>query len=138
MKTNAIIVAAITGMAAISFSSCQTKEQKLENAQEKVVEANEDLREAQREFREESENRLRENDMSFETYRSDIKNEKEEQRVMYERKIDSLEQRNKDLRVRLNQDYDNNDNWETFKREFNHDMEEIKNSLKDIRKNNVK
>ncbi|MCE3280616.1 MAG: hypothetical protein K0S44_2807 [Bacteroidetes bacterium] len=138
MKTNAIIVAAITGMAAISFSSCQTKEQKLENAQEKVVEANEDLREAQREFREESENRLRENDMSFETYRSDIKNEKEEQRVMYERRIDSLEQRNKDLRVRLNQDYDNNDNWETFKREFNHDMEEIKNSLKDIRKNNVK
>lgn len=138
MKTNTIIVAAITSIAVVTFSSCQTKEQKLENAQENVVEANEDLREAQREFREDSENKLRENDMSFETYRANIKNENEAQRVMYERKIDSLEQRNKDLRVKLNQDYDNNDNWESFKREFNHDMEEIKNSLKDMGKNNVK
>ncbi|HEX8515487.1 MAG TPA: hypothetical protein VF868_04750 [Bacteroidia bacterium] len=137
MKTKTIIIAAVAGIAGV-LTSCQTKEQKLENAQENVAEANEDLRNAQREFREDSENRLRENDRDFETYRSDIKNEKEDVRVEYERRIDSLEQKNKALRVKLNQDYDNNDKWESFKREFNHDMDELKTSLKDMRKNNVK
>jgi uncharacterized protein HemX len=138
MKTKTIIVAAVAGMAGVILSSCQTKEQKLENAQENVVDANEDLRKAQREFREEQENQLRENEMSIETYRTEIKNEKEDMRLEYERRIDSLQQRNKELRIKLNEDYDNNDRWESFKREFNHDMDELKASLRDLRKNNVK
>ena len=139
MKTKTIFVAAIAGMAVMS--SCQTKEQKLENAQENVADANEDLRQAQREFREESENNLRENDMTIETYRANLKNEKEDMRVQYERRADSLEQRNKELRAKLDSyKDDNNDNekWESFKREFKHDMDELKNSMKDVSKNNVK
>jgi hypothetical protein len=138
MKNQKIIVAALASMAGVVLSSCQTKEQKLENAQENVVEANEDLREAQREFREESENRLKENERDIELYRNDIKDEKEEMRIEHQRHVDSLEQKNKELRVRLNEDYDNNDKWESFKREFNHDMDELKNTLKGMRKDNVK
>ncbi|MCW3103798.1 MAG: hypothetical protein JWO09_2238 [Bacteroidetes bacterium] len=139
MKTKTIVVAAIAGMAVMS--SCQTKEQKLENAQENVVDANQDLRQAQNEFREESENNLRENDMTIETYRANAKNEKEEMRAQYERRADSLEQRNKELRAKLDaykDDSNDNTKWESFKREFNHDMDEMKNSLKDVGKNNVK
>jgi len=139
MKTKTIVVAAIAGMAVMS--SCQTKEQKLENAQENVADANQDLRQAQNEFREESENNLRENDMTIETYRANAKNEKEEMRAQYERRADSLEQRNKELRAKLDaykDDSNDNTKWESFKREFNHDMDELKNSLKDVSKNNVK
>ncbi|MCW3072500.1 MAG: hypothetical protein JWO44_2390 [Bacteroidetes bacterium] len=139
MKTKTIIVAAIAGMAVMS--SCQTKEQKLENAQENVADANADLDQARREFREESENNLRENDMTIETYRANLKNEKEEMRAQYERKADSLEQRNKELRARLDSykdDDKDNEKWESFKREFKHDMDEMKTSLKDVGKNNVK
>jgi exonuclease VII large subunit len=139
MKTKTMIVAAIAGMAV--FSSCQTKEQKLENAQENVADANADLSKAQREFREESENNLHENDLTIETYRANLKNEKEEMRAQYERRADSLTQRNKEMRAKLdNYKDDSNDNtkWESFKREFNHDMDEMKTSIKDMGKNNVK
>jgi peptidoglycan hydrolase CwlO-like protein len=138
MKTKKIIVAAMASMAGVILSSCQSKEHKLEKAQENVVDANEDLRKAQREFREEQENVLTENERDIERYRVNIKDSKEELRADMERRIDSLQQKNKELRVRLNEDYDNNERWESFKREFNHDMERLKESLRTVGKDNVK
>jgi hypothetical protein len=139
MKTEKIMLAAFACVAGAVLSSCQSKEQKLENAQENVVKANDDLAQAQNEYREEQENMLRENEKDIEAYRASLKNEKEEMRVKYERRVDSLEERNKELRARLDGYNDKtSDKWESFKREFNHDMGELKGSLKDLGKNNVK
>lgn len=55
-----------------------------------------------------------------------------------EKKIADLEARNKTLQGRID-DYEKyHSNWESFKREFNHDMEEIGKSIKDIANNNAK
>jgi uncharacterized membrane protein YgaE (UPF0421/DUF939 family) len=141
MKNQKVILAVFGSVAGVFLSSCQSKEKKLENAQENVVEANEDLDKAQQEYRMEQENRLHENEMEIETYRNNEKELKEDIRADYHRMVDSLEARNKNLRIKLNT-YDKKDKdntrWESFKREFNHDMEELKNSFKDIGKNNVK
>lgn len=141
MKKQKVILAIIGSVAGVFLSSCQSKEKKLENAQENVVEANEDLDKAQEEYRMDQENHLHENEMMIETYKNNEKELKEDIRADYHRKVDSLEMKNKDLRVKLNA-YDkkdkDNERWESFKHEFNHDMEELKNSFKDIGKNNVK
>jgi len=51
METKKIVVAVIGCMTGVVFSSCQSKEQKVENAKEDVVDANRDLIEAKREFK---------------------------------------------------------------------------------------
>jgi hypothetical protein len=53
--------------------------------------------------------------------------------------IDALEQKNAALKSKLNT-YENNaqSDWESFKREFNHDMDQLGNSLRDLTVNNKK
>jgi hypothetical protein len=141
MKTNKIVIAVIGSMAGMILSSCQTKENKLENAQENVIEANEDYKKAKVEFKNESEMMIRENENEIKMYRDNMKDYKVDERADYERRVDSLEKRNAELKRKLNEYDDNNDSnekWESFKREFNHDMEGLKESLRSLSKNNVK
>ena len=57
---------------------------------------------------------------------------------IYGEQILTLEQRSLALQTRID-DYEKyHSNWETFKREFDHDMEEIGKSLKDISADNIK
>ena len=50
--------------------------------------------------------------------------------------IDALEERNETLKNKIS-DYENNQtDWESFKREFNSDMSELGNALKDLTVNN--
>ena len=51
---------------------------------------------------------------------------------LYARKIENLEQKNKDLKIKLETYETNHSDWETFKREFNHDMDELGKALKDL------
>jgi DNA repair exonuclease SbcCD ATPase subunit len=141
MKTKKIVIAVVGCMAGAILSSCQSKEQKLENAQEKVKDANEDLDEAQREFRNEQETQIKENENDIKMYRDNLNSQKMESRADYQRRVDSLETRNEELKRKLNEyngKGETNEKWESFKREFNHDMDELKKSVKDIGKNNVK
>lgn len=56
----------------------------------------------------------------------------------YQKEIERLQAKNAELRTRIvNYKYDES-KWAQFKREFNHDMDELGKSLKDIGKDNVK
>lgn len=51
---------------------------------------------------------------------------------LYEKRIETLEQQNKDFRKKI-EDYEKSQtDWEIFKREFNHDMDELGKALKDL------
>ena len=65
--------------------------------------------------------------------------DKKQAKAEYKEKIAKLEQKNTDMKKRMN-DYksDSQEQWESFQREFNHDMDELGNSLKDLTKNNTK
>ena len=56
-----------------------------------------------------------------------------------EKKIDELEQKNSELKKRLD-DYkaDGKEKWEKFKAEFSHDMDELGKAFKDLTVKNVK
>jgi hypothetical protein len=141
MKTRKIVIAVIGCMTGVILSSCQSKEQKLENAQENVIDANQDYKQAQQEFRNEAEIKIRENENEIKMYKDNLNSQKVESRADYERRVDSLQRRNEELKRKLNEyndDGKSNEKWESFKREFNHDMDELKQSIKHVGKNNVK
>lgn len=57
----------------------------------------------------------------------------------YQKNIDILEQKNKDLKVKADTyKNDANSDWQSFKREFKHDMEEIGQAFKDVTVDNKK
>ena len=57
----------------------------------------------------------------------------------YQKNIDILEQKNKDLKVKVDTyKNDANSDWQSFKREFNHDMDEIGQAFKDLTVDNKK
>jgi len=130
------------------FTGCQSPAQKEEAARNNVLEAKQDLKEVQNDANAEAKKVA--NAQEWETFKNDaeliIRNNEiriAELKVklnkpgttldpIYEKKIELLEQQNKDLKKRI-EDYEKNQSdWETFKREFNHDMEELGKALKDL------
>jgi cell shape-determining protein MreC len=142
-----IYTLAITAFAAGTiFSACNTSAEKVENAQNKVTEANEDLNKAEdnyaadvKKFRKESEEKIADNEMRIAECTASLEREKNEATQADKVKVAELEQKNRDLRKRMDNYQENgNENWQSFKREFDHDINELAISLRDISKNNVK
>ncbi len=128
------------------LSSCESKQEKVEEATEDVRDAKEDLKEAQRElnaeypaYRNDMDARITANEKEIARLREIINKpgEKPLDNARRER-IDDLEKRNSELRARLYGYENERSDWEAFKREFNHDMDELGNSFKDAGKDNVK
>ncbi len=64
---------------------------------------------------------------------------KAEAKADYDRSIADLEKRNAALKLKV-KEYKNEDNakWESFKREFNYDMEELGRAMQNLTYNNKK
>ena len=90
--------------------------------------------------RERWKNRIEENDRRIAELKKDKQNESAEVRERYNKRVESLEQRNRDLRNRMDsyKDDGKNDNWQKFRREFNHDMDEMGNAFRDIGRDNAR
>jgi hypothetical protein len=92
-----------------------------------------------KEFREEIRARIKENEKDIADFRQRMRNEGKDFSSRYGKKIDRLEEKNRNLKERLeNYKEEGNTNWQKFKREFNHDMDELGKSLKDLGRDNVK
>ena len=95
-----------------------------------------------REFKEDADDRISRNDRDIADWKRKMKNENADVRAKYDRKIEDLEEENWRMRKRVDEyKYDEKEGkngWEKFKREFNHDMDRLGESLKNIGKDNVK
>jgi DNA repair ATPase RecN len=155
MKIITFLVAlTIPLMAGTIFTSCQSSIQKQEAAQAKVQDAKQDLNAAQKDanaasqlvatteewkaFRNESELKIRDNEIRITELNVKMKKPGEIFDALYEKKIANLEQQNKEMRARLEAYEKSQSNWESFKREFNHDMDAIGQALKDLTVDNKK
>jgi len=140
---------------AILFSGCQSAAQKEQVAQDKVEDAQNDLVAAQTNaiavqqkaatveelkiFRLESELKIKNNEVSIAEIKLRMYKSGNALDEVYARKIDSLELNNHNLKSRIDTYEKSQSDWETFKREFNRDMDELGNKLKTIAaKNNKK
>jgi hypothetical protein len=134
------------------FTGCQSPAQKEKAARNNVLEARQDLKELQNEanaeakkvanaqewetFKYDSEIVIRNNEIRIAELRVKLNKPGTTLDPIYEKKIVAMEQQNKDLKKRI-EDYEKSQSdWEIFKREFNHDMEELGKALKDLTVNN--
>lgn len=153
MKTLVInFLVSLLILAVAIFGGCQSSAEKVENAKENVDEAKEELQEVKAEaqadaikvanaeewrvFKTETELKIKENEDRIAELKAKMKKSGKTFDAMYEKNINTLEQKNKDLKVRLNGYETNQSDWESFKREFNHDMDELGQALKDLTVNN--
>ena|ERR1700741_791803 len=146
MKTKMLAFALVGLMTGSLFTACNSPEKKVENAAEEVMEAQKDLDKAEvaflkewEEFKAEYETRIQDNENEIMRYR-EMEKENKDYKTKYKARIDELEVKNSVLRARIN-NYDaekRQDNWESFKTEFKHDMDELGTALKDFARDNKK
>ena len=141
-----LVLAACTLVTGAIFTSCNTPTQKVENAKENVIEAKNDLNTANKEYLAEIENYRKEttemiaaNEQIINEFNAKIEHDKKAVKADYKKKIAILEQKNADLKKKLD-DYkeEGKDKWDIFKAEFNHDMNELGQALKDLTVKNTK
>jgi predicted nucleic acid-binding Zn-ribbon protein len=125
---------------------CTSSEKKVENAKEDLKEAKAELNQEQKDsvadyltFKKGIEDRISENEKGIEAFNVRLKNSKNKNWAADQKRVDELEQRNINMRKKL-EDYEANgkDNWEAFKTEFNHDMDDLGQALKNLSIKNTK
>ena len=150
-KTNLILATAMFTVSAL-FINCKQSANETTPAQENVEEAKEDVQEAKEElsearqqanaeewqnFKDEMNAAIEKNDARIEELKQKIKNTGKAADAAYDKKIDALKEKNEQLKIKMDTyKNDADSDWQSFKREFNHDMDELGNALKDITVNN--
>jgi hypothetical protein len=90
-------------------------------------------------FKNEAEARIITNDGIIAEYKARMTGANGQVRAMYDKKIDALELKSKELKAKLNNYHENGKNgWEQFKSEFSRDMNELGSALKDFTVDNKK
>ncbi len=142
------LLVATSFVAGTIFTGCQSSANKEEAAQAKVDEAEQDLLDAQQEadieaqkvasadewraFKTESEVKISEYEIRIKALKDQMRKPGKTFDDLYKQRIEQLEQKIADLKARI-KDYEKNQSgWESFKREFNHDMDELGIALKDL------
>jgi hypothetical protein len=152
MKTQILAFAMTMCMAGTFFTSCETAAQKEEAAEANVQDAGQELKEAQQvaltaarkvataeewnAFKVETEAKIDKNEVRIGELRVKLNKPGKTFDKAIANRIDTLEQQNKDLRIRLADYKQNQSDWDSFKREFNHDMDELGKALTDFTVNN--
>lgn len=139
-------------LTSVFMTGCQSSSEKADKAQDKVVDAKQDLKDAEAKaaaaqlkaadewkiFKAESEIKIADNDRSIVDLREKMKASGKKMSNEYAKNIDALEAKSKALRTKM-ENYDTaQSDWEAFKREFNHDMDEFGRAFKDLTVNNKK
>ena len=130
------------------FTACQSTPSTPaeEAAQLKVDSAKQELKDAQKAataeeweaFKIESEEKIRINDLSIADFKERMKTSESQFDALYVEKIDKLEKQNKNLKAKIENYEKRNTDWSSFKSEFNHDMDELGQALRDLTVDNKK
>jgi hypothetical protein len=142
MKKTLLVATSAALFSIAAFTSCSSPAEKVDQAQEDVNKANNKLDSAIKDYladidmyRIETSNRIIANDKSIADFNLTLANKKMDERAEYVKKIKSLEQKNADLKKKLdNYKADGNEKWKTFKAEFSEEMDDLGKSIKDLTK----
>ena len=133
----------ITLILAVIFGaiSCQSNStERLEDAQEEAAEADQNLTNAKEEyitdmdnFKKETSMKISANEQSIKEFKASVASSKKDIKAEYDKKINDLEVKNTDLKRKLSEyKTDGEDQWNTFKKEFSQDLEELGVALQEL------
>ncbi len=141
-------------VAACLISSCLSNDQKKDAANAQVEAAQENLEKVQNNadlvaekvatadelklFKLESELKIKKNEVSIAELNLQMNKPGSKLDDVYESKIDTLEQINKNLESRIDKYEKSQSDWTKFKKDFNRDLDELGNRLKIIASENTK
>ena len=146
MKKSIFTLAITVFITGSVLTSCESSSEKVDAANEDVAEAQQDLEEAQQDYTEqykqfklESDEKVTVNEKLIADLKEYAENKKKEAKITYEKTIDNLEKRNQVMKEKVTDYKDQGyENWNSFKDEFNRDMNELGQALKDLTKDNIK
>ncbi|MFM9986408.1 MAG: hypothetical protein ACKVOK_14305 [Flavobacteriales bacterium] len=147
---------------------CESSEKKQDAAKENVIDAQKDLKSAEEElietqqsssvnpnytltpaqkevrsaewkiYKANADAKIADNDAQILELKVKMKKPGQTWDDVYAKRIEKLEAQNNALRVKINTYDPEKSDWETFKREFNHDMDSFGQAFKDLTTNNAK
>ena len=138
--------AVIIIMAAAFLMGCgKSTDQKVDNAKEKLGEAAQELKGAQTEylaewqaFKSESEQIFAANQKRIDAFKESLQKAGPEVRAKYGKEVAALEQKNLDLKKKLDEYKDDGKgNWKEFMTSIKNDMDGIENTMKEFSQNIV-
>jgi uncharacterized protein YhaN len=130
-------------MAAIALTNCGPRSKKADDAQTKMDSINTKAKEEYltdiENYRRDIDEMIAANDRTITEFKAKMKNQKRQISADYKKKIDQLEQKNSELKKRMDEyKAGGKENWDKFKAEFDHDMAELGKAFKDLTVKNVK
>ena len=145
MKETILSTVMIVSMALIMLTGCTSSSKKVkfakENvayAKENVVDANQKLNQALldsvQDYKKHTEEKLLDNEKSLALYKGKIASEKIENRAKFQKEWAALAKRNEQMKQKLeNYSEEKDGKWETFKKKFDYDMDELGKSFKELK-----
>lgn len=146
MKKSIVIISTLAVMITFYITGCNPSDKRLDHSKDKMTEAKKELSEANEEYltevkkyRKEANIQIEKNKKSIDEFNARISNVKNETKAEYELKIAELEKKNKEMELKLDQfKGSSEEQWESFKTEFNRDMKSLGDAFRDLTVNNVK
>ena len=144
MKNKILTLAASVFVVTVILTSCNTPEQKVQNAENNVTQASNNLDTANQEYvtefqnyKQKTEDQITLNDKRISELKTKTKKLKGDAKDDYDKKIAELEQENNDLNKKLS-DYkpEGKEKWEIFKADFNKSMDQLDQSINNLFSNN--
>ncbi|WP_258100582.1 hypothetical protein [Marinoscillum pacificum] len=145
MRNSTLYIAAFVIIGAVITVSCDSSAQKLEKAQNAVIDADEDLVKANQDYladmetyKKETDDKIAANQRSIVEFEARVAKVKKETKEAYALRVAELEQKNADLKKRLN-DFKaiDKEQWDAFKMEFSKELDELGKSFKDLNLDNT-
>ena len=129
---NTILIIAVTIVTAVTVSSaCGQPDKRIQEARENLAEAKIDSAADFQKFKQEAERKLNETQVKIAALKAKKQKERKDVTNQYDTKISELEKKNEELRKRIEGSSSTKTNkWTSFKRTFNHDMDELGKTLK--------
>lgn len=147
MKRSILILTIATFVISSILTSCKPNTEKEHVAQDNIDTTKVAVTEAKRaataeewqQFKDAINVKIEENKTKIAELKLKIKETEKDIDNVYQKNIDTIEKKNKNLKAKLDS-YKNDvdSDWQSFKREFNHDMDELGQSLKDFTVDNKK
>lgn len=143
MKASILTIGIFSMTMIFTVASCSSSAENVDDAKDQVNEANEELEKANEayeadmeDYKRISEEKIATNQKSIEDFNKKISAEKKEAKADYEKRIAELEAQNNSMKKRM-EDYqaEGKEQWEIFKTDFNRDMDELGEALKNLTTN---
>jgi Na+-transporting methylmalonyl-CoA/oxaloacetate decarboxylase gamma subunit len=154
MKKIIFLLTITTFILATTLVSCKSTTKEEIESQEKVDVAEQNLKDAKdslvvakkaataeewQTFKDQTDSVISYNDAQIAELKLKMQKTGKSVDAKYQKNIEILEQKNKDLKVKADTyKNDANSDWQSFKREFNHDMDEIGQAFKNVTVDNKK